>query len=201
MPAPGFVTSKTTSGRGRRRDPDKDGRVLEAARELLAEGGYAAATIPAVARRAGVGAPTVYRRWASQAELIESALAQRPGTAMDEGTKSFDAYLKGFVEEVVAYFANAAVRAAVPGLLVEYHRDPRLYDRLLAHGEEPIRKQFRAAHRRAVTDGSIARTPTADALFDTIVGTAIYHGIWRRSADNRLVTLILSVARAATRRG
>jgi AcrR family transcriptional regulator len=201
MPVYGSATSNTTSGRGRRRDPDKDGRVLEAARELLAEGGYGAATIPAVARRAGVGAPTVYRRWATQAELVESALAQRPEAGMAQAPKSFDAYLKGFVEDVVAYFANPAVRAAVPGLLVEYHRDPRLYDRLLVQGEEPIRKQFRAAHRRAVADGSAARTPTADALFDTIVGTAIYHGIWRRAADQRLVALILSVTRAAARPG
>ena len=44
---------------GRPRDPQKDEDVLTATRALLAEVGYQRTTIAAVARRAGVGAPTI----------------------------------------------------------------------------------------------------------------------------------------------
>ncbi|MBX2797591.1 MAG: TetR/AcrR family transcriptional regulator [Myxococcales bacterium] len=48
---------------GRPRDPEVDERILEAARELLREGGVDQLTITAVASRAGVGRPTIYRRY------------------------------------------------------------------------------------------------------------------------------------------
>ena len=45
---------------GRPRDPQKDQDALAAARELPAEVGYQGTTVAAVARRAGIGAPTIY---------------------------------------------------------------------------------------------------------------------------------------------
>lgn len=43
---------------------------MAAATSLLAEGGYDALTMEAVASRAGVGKPTVYRRWSTRAQLV-----------------------------------------------------------------------------------------------------------------------------------
>lgn len=40
----------------------------------MAEHGYGGVTIEGIARRAGVGRPTVYRRWANKAELVFDAL-------------------------------------------------------------------------------------------------------------------------------
>lgn len=45
-------------------------RLLEAAGELLDEGGYGAASVIAVAQRAGVAAGTLYRHYASKEELF-----------------------------------------------------------------------------------------------------------------------------------
>ena len=53
----------------RPRDPAVDERILDAARSLFAERGYHATTMEAVAERAAVGKPTLYRRWSSKAEL------------------------------------------------------------------------------------------------------------------------------------
>lgn len=63
-----------TTGWGRPRDVAIDVAILGAARELLAEHGYGGVTIEGIARRAGVGRPTVYRRWANKAELVFDAL-------------------------------------------------------------------------------------------------------------------------------
>jgi len=59
---------------GRPRDPDVDHRIDEATRALLREGGVAAVTVTAVARRAGVGRPTVYRRYPDAEDLLKAVL-------------------------------------------------------------------------------------------------------------------------------
>jgi AcrR family transcriptional regulator len=184
---------------GRPRDQRKDDVVQAAVRRLLVERGYQATTIPAVAREAGVGAPTIYRRWATQSELVQSALAGKAPVAKYENATNFLAYLEIFIHSVVDYFADPAVAAAAPGLLVEYSEDLSRYAVLVRRAEDPIRDQFRAAHRDAVVDGTITAIPSADALFDMIVGMAIYHGVWRRTANDQLTQDIVAVVRAAAR--
>src|SRR3954466_4265565 len=63
---------------GRPRDPRVDDAVRAATLALLVEEGYQATSIQAIARRAGVSAPTIYRRWANKAELIEEAVFPAP---------------------------------------------------------------------------------------------------------------------------
>jgi len=62
--------------RGRKRDPSLSARVLTAAVELYAEGGWSAFNFEAISRAANVGKPAVYRRWSSREELLGQALAQ-----------------------------------------------------------------------------------------------------------------------------
>ncbi|MGH2882814.1 MAG: TetR/AcrR family transcriptional regulator [Solirubrobacteraceae bacterium] len=45
-------------------------RLLAAARDLIEEGGYGSASVAAIAERAGVASGTVYRHFASKAELF-----------------------------------------------------------------------------------------------------------------------------------
>src|SRR4029078_3604473 len=46
------------------------GRIVTAARELIAEGGYVAAQVARVAERAGVAVGTVYRYFPSKSDLF-----------------------------------------------------------------------------------------------------------------------------------
>jgi AcrR family transcriptional regulator len=55
---------------GRPRDARVDVAVLEAARTVLAERGFAGATVEAIASRAGVGKATIYRRWPTREALL-----------------------------------------------------------------------------------------------------------------------------------
>src|SRR4051794_23872567 len=68
------------SGRrpGRPRDARHDEAILEATMALLSEAGYARLTIDGVAARAGVGRPTIYRRWPSKPALVVAALLHAP---------------------------------------------------------------------------------------------------------------------------
>ncbi len=50
--------------------------VLEATLALLAESGYGAVTIEAVAARSGVAKSTIYRHWPGRVELIRDAFLE-----------------------------------------------------------------------------------------------------------------------------
>jgi AcrR family transcriptional regulator len=56
---------------------ERRARLLESARELASEGGYAAVTMRDVAERAGVGLATVYRYFASKDHLIAEVNGER----------------------------------------------------------------------------------------------------------------------------
>jgi AcrR family transcriptional regulator len=58
-----------------RRLADKRARILAAARDLVADGGWPAAQVDNVAARAGVATGTVYRHWSSKAELCAEIVA------------------------------------------------------------------------------------------------------------------------------
>ena len=58
-----------------RRLADKRARILKAARDLVAEGGWSAAQMDYVALKAGVATGTVYRHWSSKAELCAEVVA------------------------------------------------------------------------------------------------------------------------------
>ncbi len=59
---------------GRPRSAQADQRILKATLEELAEAGFEALSIEAVAARAGVGKTTIYRRWPSKTELVMEAI-------------------------------------------------------------------------------------------------------------------------------
>ena len=59
---------------GRPRDPSRDEAIFAATLALFAEQGYAGVSIEGVAARAGVGKATIYRRYASKAQLVVDAV-------------------------------------------------------------------------------------------------------------------------------
>lgn len=64
----------TTPGRGRPRDSAADRAILQAALDMFLERGVEGSSIEQIAKRAGVGKPTIYRRWSTKEELIAAAM-------------------------------------------------------------------------------------------------------------------------------
>jgi AcrR family transcriptional regulator len=84
--------------------------VHRATEELLAEGGPEAATIPAVAARAGVHATTVYRRWGSAADLLSAvALGRLTGDVVVPDTGSLQGDLAHWLRDVLTDLSDPDV--------------------------------------------------------------------------------------------
>ncbi|HZU40972.1 MAG TPA: TetR/AcrR family transcriptional regulator [Solirubrobacteraceae bacterium] len=115
-------------------------RLLGAAEELIDEGGYGAATVAAIAARAGVAAGTLYRHFASKEELFvelfrsvcdrEVAAMRTADAAMPDGS--------AHVERLVTVLGTFARRAL---------RRPRLAWALIAEPVDPLVDAERLAYR------------------------------------------------------
>jgi AcrR family transcriptional regulator len=112
-------------------------RLLAAAGAVLEEGGYAAASVQAIADRAGVSAGALYRHFASKAELFVQVFrdsARRDLAAVDEAAAS-----GGCVERLEAAVASHARRVL---------RRRRLAWALLHEPVDPLVDAERLAYRR-----------------------------------------------------
>jgi AcrR family transcriptional regulator len=89
------------------------GRIVTAARELIAEGGYVAAQVAAVAERAGVAVGTVYRHFPSKSDLFAEVFreaSQHEVDAMRDAVAAPDAPAAERVAAGVEAFARRALR-------------------------------------------------------------------------------------------
>jgi AcrR family transcriptional regulator len=114
-------------------------RLLRAAQELIEEGGYAAASVAAIAERAGVAAGTLYRHFDSKEDLfVEVFRAVCSGEERAMRAASADlasARAAERLEEVLATFAERALR------------NPRLAWALIAEPVDPLVDAERLAYR------------------------------------------------------
>ena len=164
---------------GRPRDPAKDAAVLHAARELLVEAGYHGTTVVAIARRAGVGAPTIYRRWATKEALIEDAAFGHPRPApLPAPTGDLRADLHAWVSTFLDFLADPVTRAALPGLLAAYHQDEGSYERVVLRSEDDVRTLFSDVLGMAEVPAS-----TASTVFDFLVATTVARAMTRGLRD------------------
>ncbi|MFJ1713953.1 TetR/AcrR family transcriptional regulator [Streptomyces sp. NPDC088175] len=113
-------------------------RLLDAARQLLAEGGYPATSISALARRAGVATGSVYNHFASKQELLAAVFRHVAGHEL------------GAVREAVRARSGVTeqLRALVEVFSYRALRSPRTAWALLAEPVDPLVEEERLTYRR-----------------------------------------------------
>jgi AcrR family transcriptional regulator len=173
--------------------------VLQAALDQLAEGGYASASIAAVARRAGLATGSVYRHFPSKADLFAEVFR----VAAQREVDVLAAIRADTPEERLARCVEAFVRRALAAPVRAFA--------LIAEPVDPAVEAERLAFRRAYADifASILRGRPLDAeLFATaIVGAlaeAMVGPLARRDTDPtalvaNLQAFVLSAVREPTR--
>lgn len=171
--------------RGRPRDPGVDDAVRSAVLELLAEGGYDAVSFQRVAARAGVGQPTVYRRWATKAELVEAALFPVAQWAPPPRTGALGDDLRALGEGIVEGMLHPVVRSAMPGLLLAYDQDRGGHARLRAWAEAPVHDAFVQVVENALPAGSVADRGQLDPLFDVFLAGLVFPALTREADEAR----------------
>lgn len=159
---------------------------MAAATQLLAEGGYDALTMEAVANRAGVGKPTVYRRWSTRAQLVfelDTSVAV-PDPLPDTGT------LRGDLIEAVWWLAQTmqGVDRKIIGdqfgemVTVEAFAEKVWQRRLL-----PDRQKVEVIWQRALERGEVRDDVDGGEVLDDIAGMLMYRILVRHHPADRAV--------------
>lgn len=124
-PAPEPGRGGTLVGRaGPRRSTARHRTILEAAAALAGEVGYAAATIEAIAARAGAGKQTIYRWWPSKAALyLEVYTHLVPASELRADTGSVTADLSATLARLFALYRDTPAATILGGLITEAQAD------------------------------------------------------------------------------
>lgn len=182
-------------GPGRPRDPHLDRLVRDATLALLLERGYAALRVDDVVRRSGVAKTTIYRRWASLAELVLDTVVDALGPRAVPVTDDVDADLEALVRAIHHSLVDNPVGWSLPAIGIDLSRDPELGREYRRRVIDPPREQAIALIRRGIQQGRFRADVDPATLADAISGIWVY----RRVVDEPppSVDAVLAVARAA----
>ena len=114
-----MTTDVTRPSRGGRpRDPSRDGVIRAAILRLLADVGYGALTMDAVASEAGVGKATIYRRWRTKQDLVVDTISDlNRDEAAPPDTGSLEGDLRAMMRQMVTMISGPTGAATlVPAL-------------------------------------------------------------------------------------
>jgi AcrR family transcriptional regulator len=145
--------------------------IRDAVLEELAVHGYGRMSIEGVARRAGVGKTTVYRRWDSKLQMVidvVSAIAIEGMAPPDTGSLRGD--LRAMLGAVSAALRHPLALQIVPDLLAEAARNPEIAATL----ESALRQSqvgFSAAVlRKAMERGEVPPNTDVQLALDLAIG-------------------------------
>lgn len=160
---------------GRPRDPAVDAAILAAARELVLETGYGSATIEAVARRAGVGRPTVYRRWANRADLVFDALFEATETVPIPDTGDLLTDLVSLGRVVADDMSSPAAAQALVAVMAEVGSDSEIAAQVRQQTIQPRVDALAVLVERAQEQGTARRDIDPTLVIHAIAGVFYYH--------------------------
>jgi AcrR family transcriptional regulator len=160
---------------GRPRDPRLDESISQATIELLAESGYEALSMEAVALRAGTTKTAIYRRWPSKAALVADVFVSRARTKVkipDTGSLRDD--LVSYVRSAIASLTSAPVGQAVLGIVVAAQTHPDLAQLLLKDWVRLRRRVVVAICEAAVLRGELDHGVDVELTGDLLLGPLYY---------------------------
>jgi AcrR family transcriptional regulator len=158
---------------GRPRSAAADEAILEATMQLLAEVGFTGMSMEEVARRAGVGKDTLYRRYHSKEALVRGTIARMAEQEVRvPDAESLDGDLRAFLRSVVRLLTRSDFGRVVAGLVGEASRN---------HELGVVFRAFWAARRKVTKEvalragsGRPAIDVDEDLVVDLLLGPIYY---------------------------
>ena len=183
---------------GRKRDPARDVIILEAAIDVLAEVGFDSMTMDMVAARAKAGKATVYRRWASKADMVRDALLLMNRKSLELDKLPDTGTLRG---DLIAMLKPQSVQArerkyrVIAGLGSFFSQHPDFADIGKAGLYEPWTIANRTLMQRAVHRGEFPANADVETACLVAVSMAAFRGVIQsKPMDKRFFTEMIDSA-------
>ncbi|MFB9907376.1 TetR/AcrR family transcriptional regulator [Allokutzneria oryzae] len=186
--------------RGRPRSARAQEAIISATLAVLVETGFAGLTIEAVASRAGVGRPTIYRRWATKEDLVVDALAATVPVASTVDTGDLAADIAETVRAAINGLGGSEVGGVVVGVLAAAAANPVLASALAERYLAPRLGVVSELVARGVAAGVLRSDLSPEVMRDLLIGPLVYHWLVTGSPMSEpnttaLFTAILSTLR------
>jgi AcrR family transcriptional regulator len=187
---------------GRPRDPSRDGVIRAAILRLLADVGYGALTMDAVASEAGVGKATIYRRWRTKQDLVVDTISDlNRAEANTPDTGSVEGDLRSMMHQMVGIISGPTGAATLsllstiphqPALAAAFRNGPlavwrHAFEQIWAHAEQ------RGEVRPGLT-GSVVAESTSALMVQRWLLTG--EPVDEAYADEVLATVVMPLVRA-----
>ena len=164
----------TAAVRGRPRSQRARRAVLDATRALVEKGGYAAATIEAIAARSGVAKTTIYRWWPNRPALVVDLLMEMAEVAVPppsgpDPLRAVRTEMRG-----IAAAADHLMGRLLTSLLGEAQHDPEIRRALLNGLFHPRSAATGKMIQKAQASGLLRKDLPAPVVVDLLVGPLFY---------------------------
>jgi len=169
---------------GRPRSAQSHQAILQAALELLAEVGFAAMSMDAIAARAGVGKTTIYRRYASKEELVADAIESIREEIVIPDTGNLQSDIDTLIQNAAQITLNPIGRQTVAMIISSASSNPQFAQIYWTKYLQPRRKAFAVVLERAKARNEIQANLDSDLIFDTMSGIMLYALIFQPPSES-----------------
>ncbi|MGW1228851.1 TetR/AcrR family transcriptional regulator [Streptomyces sp. NPDC001478] len=180
-------------GPGRPREERVTGAVLDAVVALVAESGMGALTMDAVAARAGVSKPAMYRRWSTKQDLIIAAAESRIGPLTVPDMGDFRAELRAVLTARARAYRQPGIDrllAGVIGSAAEAGAEPGAYRDYTAR----VMSETRHLLERGVQRGDVRPDVDIDAAATLVAASLVFRMVGeQRQPDDALVDAVVEL--------
>jgi AcrR family transcriptional regulator len=161
-------------GRGRPRSPETQEKILKAAYEMLNEVGFMDLTIEGVAARAGVGKPTIYRRWKTKAALAMDAFleAVNPEIAFPDTGSVIEDFRQQMYK--IVKLMNSLRGQVLASVIGSGQVDAELMAAFREHWLTPRRNEAKKIFKQGVERGELREDIDAEVAIDALYSPLFY---------------------------
>ena len=168
--------------------------VLRTTLELLNESGLGGVSVEAVSRRCGVAKTTIYRHWATRADLILDACTRISAEQEVPDTGGFEGDVTAILAGLATLLTTARWSSVVPSIVDAAERDPELahiHSRIQLGHAAPLQ----AVIARAVQKDEIPASTDPSHMIAALVGPLFYRRWFSREPlDDAFVRSIVRSA-------
>lgn len=169
---------------GRPRSNQSHLAMLQAALELLAEVGFEAMSIEAIAARAGVGKTTIYRRYSSKEELVADAIESVRQEVVIPDTGNFWSDIDTLIDSAARITLSPLGRQTVATIVSTASNNPKFAQIYEARYLAPRRQAFAVVIERAKARKEISKDLDPGLVFDALGGIMLYGLIFQPTPES-----------------
>jgi AcrR family transcriptional regulator len=158
--------------------------MLQATLELLAEVGFDAMSIDAIAARAGVGKTTIYRRYASKEELVADAIESVREEVVIPDTGNLQGDIDALIQNAAQITLSPLGRQTVAMIISSASSNTQFAQIYWTKYLQPRRRTFAIVLERAKARNEIPTDLDSDLVFDTMSAIMLYALIFQPTSES-----------------